>query len=259
LPGEAIERAIELNGTAVEANLSAFAWGRRWVVDPGDVEKAAGASIAYEFVPYPVDGIDDAALRELVERRAGDLVGYQSPRYAARFVDVVVKAHHAEQASGGDGTFVATVARQLHHVMAYKDEYEVARLLLAGRSRVAAQYGDDAAMTWNLFPPMLRSMGLRRKLRFGRWSVPMLAALRSMKSLRGTMFDPFGHAKVRRTERALVKEYIALVDDAAANLSSNPDKALELVGLIDQVRGYEGVKLANVERYRSALATARHD
>ncbi len=259
LPGEAIERAIELNGTAVEANLAAFGWGRRWVVDPSEVEKTAGASVAYSIESYPIDGIDDAVLRELVERRAGDLVAYQSPRYAARYVDVVVRAHQAELAAGGDGMFVGTVARQLHHVMAYKDEYEVARLLLAGRSKVAAQFGDDATMTWNLFPPMLRSMGLRRKLRFGRWTAPMLAALRSMKGLRGTAFDPFGHAKVRRTERALVKEYIALVDEASAILMGSPDKALELVGLVDQVRGYEGVKLANVERYRSALAAARQN
>jgi indolepyruvate ferredoxin oxidoreductase len=257
LPGEAIERAIELNGTAVEANLAAFRWGRRWTVDPGAVEKTAGASVAYELPPYEVDEIDDAMLRELVERRAGDLVAYQNKRYAARYVDVVVRAHRAEEAAGGDGEFAATVARQLHHVMAYKDEYEVSRLLLAGRAKVAAQFGDDAKMTWNLYPPMLRSMGLGRKLRFGSWSVPVLGALRKMKGLRGTALDPFGHAKVRRTERAMVDEYVALVDEASARLSTDPRKALELVGLIDQVRGYEGVKMANVERYRDALATAR--
>jgi indolepyruvate ferredoxin oxidoreductase len=78
-----------------------------------------------------------------------------------------------------------------------------------------------------------------------------------MKGLRGTALDPFGHAKVRRTERAMVKEYIALVDEASALLSTDPAKALELVSLIDQVRGYEGVKMANVERYRDALALAR--
>jgi indolepyruvate ferredoxin oxidoreductase len=257
LPGEAIERAIELNGTAVEANLAAFRWGRRWTVDPSEVEKAAGASIAYQLHPYEVEGIDDAALRELVERRAGDLVGYQNHRYAGRYADVVVKAHRAEKAAGGDGEFATVVARQLHHVMAYKDEYEVARLLLDGRSKVAAQFGDDAKMTWNLYPPMLRSMGLGRKLRFGAWSVPVMATLSKMKGLRGTALDPFGRAKVRRTERAMVKEYIALVDEASVMLSSDPAKALELVGLIDQVRGYEGVKMANVERYRDALVSAR--
>jgi indolepyruvate ferredoxin oxidoreductase len=122
---------------------------------------------------------------------------------------------------------------------------------------VTAQFGDDATMTWNLYPPMLRSAGLGRKLRFGRWSVPLLATLRGMKGLRGTAVDPFGRARVRRTERALVEEYIDLVGEASAMLPARPDKAVELVGLIDQVRGYEGVKLANVEQYRLALADAR--
>ena len=259
LPGEAIERAIELNGTAVEANLSAFRWGRRWTLDPKSVETAAGASIAYDLEPYSVDGIDDPSLRELVERRAGDLVAYQDKSYAKRYVDVVTKAHQAEVKAGGDGSFASTVARQLHHVMAYKDEYEVARLLLAGRSRVTAQFGDDAKITWNLYPPMLRSMGLGHKLRFRSWSVPMLSALRRMKGLRGTMFDPFGYSKVRRTERAMVKDYIALVDEASTMLATDADKALTLVGLVDQVRGYESVKLGNVDRYRVALADARQN
>src|SRR5258706_5089237 len=160
LPGEAIERAIELNGTAVEANLAAFRWGRRWTVDPDAVATAAGASIAYDITPYPIEGIDDAVVRELVERRAGDLVAYQNRFYADRYVEVVVNAYRVVVAGGRDGTFTSTVARQLHHVMAYKDEYEVARLLLAGRARVAAQFGGAAKMTWNLYPPMLRSMGL---------------------------------------------------------------------------------------------------
>jgi len=257
VPGEAIERAIELNGTAVDVNLAAFAWGRRWAIDPSEVERVAGASVAYDIAPYTVDEIADSVLRELVERRAGDLVAYQSRRYAASYVDVVVAANRAECAAGGDGSFTTTVARQLHHLMAYKDEYEVARLLLAGRGRVAAQFGDDATVTWNLHPPMLRSMGLGHKLRFGSWSTPMLGMLRRMKGLRGTPFDPFGRAKVRRTERALVTEYVALVDEASAMLTTDWRKALELVGLVDQVRGYEGVKLANVERYRTALAEAR--
>ena len=165
LPGEAIERAIELNGTAVEANLSAFRWGRRWTVDPAEVEKVAGASIAYELQPFTIGGLDDDELRHLAERRAGDLGAYQNRGYAARYAGVVLKAYKAEQAAGGDGSFTTMVAHQLHHVMAYKDEYEVARLLLGGRAKVAAQYGDDAKMTWNLYPPMLRSMGLGRKLR----------------------------------------------------------------------------------------------
>ena len=136
----------------------------------------------------------------------------------------MVNAYPVEMAGGGDGTFTSTVARHLHHVMAYKDEYEVARLLLAGTARVAAQFGDDAKMMWNLYPPMLRSMGLGHKLRFGRWSTPLMAWLRGMKGLRGTALDPFGHSKVRRTERALVDEYIELIHEARALLATNPTR-----------------------------------
>jgi indolepyruvate ferredoxin oxidoreductase len=84
----------------------------------------------------------------------------------------------------------------------------------------------------------------------------VLGTLSKMKGLRGTALDPFGHSKVRRTERAMVKDYIALIEDASKLLASDPAKALELISLVDQVRGYEGVKMANVERYRTALAAA---
>jgi indolepyruvate ferredoxin oxidoreductase len=258
LPAESIERAIELNGTAVEANLAAFRWGRRWVVDPHAVHAEAGASIAYDITPRPVEGIDDAVLRDLVQRRGGDLVDYHDAAYADRYAAAVVAAHRAEVAAGGDGSFATTVARQLHHVMAYKDEYEVARLLLDGRRRVAAQFGEGASVTWNLYPPLLRSMGLGHKLRFKQgWSVPMLKSLRGMKKLRGTGLDPFGHSKMRRAERALVEEYMQLVEEASALLASDHAKAVELVGLVDQVRGFEAVKMANLERYHAALEAAR--
>ena len=257
LPGEAIERAIELNGTAVDANLAAFRWGRRWIIDRGRVEAAAGASIAYDLPPFPIKKIDDPALRQFTERRAADLAGYQNSSYGIRYVEAVEKAHRAEVAAGGDGAFATTVARQLHHVMAYKDEYEVARLLLDGRRRVAAQFGNDAKVTWNLYPPILRGMGLDHKMRFGRWSVPVLWMLSKMRDLRGGRLDPFGYTKVRRTERELIDEYMGIIDEAAALLATDPEKAMALVSLIDQVRGFENVKLANVERYHAALADVR--
>jgi indolepyruvate ferredoxin oxidoreductase len=141
--------------------------------------------------------------------------------------------------------------------MAYKDEYEVARLLLSGRGRVAAQFGDDAKVTWNLYPPTMRAMGLSRKMRFGRWSVPLLWMMSKFKDLRGTALDPFGHSKVRRAERALVKEYLDVIDEASALLADDPEKAVALVGLIDQVRGFEQIKLDNIDRYHDALAEVR--
>ncbi len=250
----AIEQAIELNGTAVDANLASFRWGRHWTADPQSVARMAGTKAAYDAAPYAVDGIDDVDLRHAVELRAGDLVSYQSKRYADRYVDVVRRAYVAEQAAGSDGTFARSIAQQLHHLMAYKDEYEVARLLLAGRDRVAEQFGEGAKVTWNLHPPMLRSMGVGHKIRFGGWSKPVMGVLRAGKRLRGTPVDPFGFAKVRRTERALVGEYIELVDRAVAMLAADRARAVRLVGLVDQVRGYESVKMRNVDRYRTALA-----
>jgi indolepyruvate ferredoxin oxidoreductase len=257
LPVAAIEQAIELNGTAVAANRAAFRWGRRWVHDPAEVEQRAATVVADTIEPLPVSGFDaDSELRTLVSRRAGDLVAFQNRAYADRYVDVVRRAHVAERAASGDGRFSRTVAQQLHHVMAYKDEYEVARLLLDGRRNVTQQFGEGAELTWNLHPPMLRAMGLKHKMHLGPWSAPMLASLRSMKRLRGTAMDPFGRAHVRRAERQLVDDYIALVDRMITLLPTDAAKATHVVGLVDQVRGYEGVKMANLERYRAALADA---
>ena len=107
---------------------------------------------------------------------------------------------------------------------------------------------------------MLRAMGLQRKLKLGPWARPTLAGLRSMKRLRGTKLDPFGRAEVRRVERRLVEEYVELVDELLPTLASAPERATHVAGLVDVVRGYEGVKLRNVEAYRQALAEARaHD
>ncbi len=125
--------------------------------------------------------------------------------------------------SGGesDGSFSRSVARQLHRLMAYKDEYEVARLLLDGGAQVREVFGDGAKATWNLHPPALRSMGLKRKIKFRPWTAPAMKGLRSMKRLRGTPLDPFGRAEVRRTERALIDEYVALVRSLLPTLATD--------------------------------------
>ena len=165
----------------------------------------------------------------------------------------------AAGSGGGDGSFSRTVARQLHRLMAYKDEYEVARLLLDGRSQVREVFGDGAKATWNLHPPALRSMGLKRKIKFGPWTAPAMKGLRSMKRLRGTALDPFGRAEMRRTERALIDEYIALVRSLLPTLAADHARAVSIAGLADQIRGFESVKMRNVEHYREALAAATAD
>ena len=264
LPADAIEQAIELNGAAVEANQTAFRWGRSWYVDPEAVERQADrTNRAVRTETFDVGTFDDPELQRLVEVRAADLVVYQNARYARRYVAVVREAAEAEavavQAAVSDGSFSRSVARHLHRLMAYKDEYEVARLLLDGGAQVREVFGDGAKATWNLHPPALRSMGLKRKIKFGPWTTPAMKGLRSMKRLRGTALDPFGRAEVRRTERALVEEYTALVRSLLPTLAADPAKAMSISELADQIRGFESVKMRNVEHYREAVAAATRE
>jgi indolepyruvate ferredoxin oxidoreductase len=260
VPADAIEQAIELNGAAVEANQAAFRWGRSWYIDPEAVERRADSTNrAANAKRFDVGTFDDPELQRLVEVRAADLAVYQDAKYARRYVAAVREAVDAETVVGGagsGGSFAHTVARQLHRLMAYKDEYEVARLLLDGRSQVREVFGDGATATWNLHPPALRSMGLKRKIKFRPWTAPMMKGLRSMKRLRGTPLDPFGRAEVRRTERALIDEYIALVRSLLPTLATDHARATSIAGLADQIRGFESVKMRNVEQYRAAVAAA---
>ena len=209
-----IESAIDLNGTAVDLNLQAFRWGRLWVVDPERVERQAGLRTGPSG---STEGLEDFAgdpeLQRMLAVRVAELTAYQDRRYAQRYLELVRRCAAAERDAGTDGTFTRTVAHQLHRLMAYKDEYEVARLLLDGGDQVARTFGDVEKVTWNLHPPMLRAMGMKRKLKLGPWARPALVSLRSMKRLRGTRLDPFGRAEVRRTERQLIVDYAALVDE----------------------------------------------
>jgi indolepyruvate ferredoxin oxidoreductase len=261
LSAEAIEGAIRLNGAAVEANLAAFRWGRAAVVDPGAVE----AAVAPAAVPQPpldpraralVDraGADGELLR-LLEIRVPDLVAYQDARYARRYVDAVARVAAAARERAGDaGAAVAEAyARGLHKLMAYKDEYEVARLHLdaAERARIEDEFGADVDVKLMLHPPVLRAMGMKRKIALGASARPALAALRAGRRLRGSPFDVFGRAGVRRVERELVEEYTALVDRGLDRLA--PDTAelvAQLADLPDVIRGYEDVKLRNVATFR---------
>jgi indolepyruvate ferredoxin oxidoreductase len=266
ISAEAFERAIELNGTAIDANKAAFAWGRRWVVDPKGVE-----AIAFGSGEAPADrkGLEDLGSEDLVDlvaRRRGDLRAYQDAAYASRYVDVVRRAAVASRAANGAGSasgkdadegFVLTVANQLFRVMAYKDEYEVARLLSTGNERAEwALGGPVESATWNLHPPTLRAMGMGSKLKMGPWTKPVMRTLAAGKKLRGTAMDPFGRAGMRKTERALIDEYTSLVDQLIPLVATNPTKATTIAGLMDQVRGFESVKERNLVKYRAALATA---
>jgi indolepyruvate ferredoxin oxidoreductase len=248
IPADDVERAIELNGVAVDSNVMAFRWGRAWVDDHTSVERLAG--IAAPVTPESLD--------ELIDRLADDLVGYQSKRYAADFRAAVEAARRAERrADPSSERFAATVARNLHKLMAYKDEYEVARLLVTDEARRAYEGvgGADTVVTYRLHPPMLRALGLTHKIGLRRVGPPALSALRMGKRLRGTRADPFGWGEVRRVERAMIPEYLTAVSRLAAGLrSDNIADAVEIAALPDQVRGYEGLKLRRAAVYRAELA-----
>ena len=268
----AIEQAIELNGVAVSNNIAALEWGRRWVVDAAAVEAEAAnrspsldAEVTVPDLPAELEGriidlpkIDD--FQSTVRVRAADLVAYQDAAYAARFLDRVETVVRAEQAV--DSTSVqlsAEVAHGLHHFMAYKDEYEVARLLLAPEAQraVRAAGGSARGLKWHLHPPFLRALGMKRKLRFGRWSRPLLRALAAGRRLRGTPLDPFGRAHVRRLERALIEEHDQTIEAILAGLSAETlDEAVRIAGLADRVRAFEDLKVRRAGEYRASLNQA---
>ncbi len=248
IPVDAIERAIELNGVAVQRNLDAFRWGRAWIEDRAAVESAA------DITPTPAP----ETLDQLIDRLAADLADYQNERYAKKFRKVVAVARAAEQRIDADSDeFAAAVARNLHKLMAYKDEYEVARLLLLDDSQ--AQYrgigGADTTVTYHLHPPMLRAMGMDRKIGMKRTALPAMRALRAAKSVRGTPLDPFRWAEVRKVERAMIPEYIDAVRTLSKQLSpDNVGESIAIASLPDRVRGYEDLKLRRARDYRAELA-----
>jgi indolepyruvate ferredoxin oxidoreductase len=266
LRAASIERALELNGVAVARNQQAFRWGRRYAIDPATVLAAAGHRDALVAPRPAVNGASlpedlPAAVRQLLEVRVPELVAYQGPRLARGYVDAVQRVVARERATvPGPTELSEAVARYLFKLMAYKDEYEVARLSLGPEldEALAAQFPDGGKMRYRLHPPVFRALGMKRKVALGRWFRPAFRGLHAMRRVRGTPFDPFGHTEVRRTERSLVREYRELVDDALARLSpATYDRAVELASLPELVRGYEKIKLASVEHFRTEAARLR--
>ncbi|CAA0128614.1 Uncharacterised protein [Mycolicibacterium vanbaalenii] len=260
IAAEHVEEAITINGVAVESNIAAFRWGRLAVADPaqfaGLVAPVPGPPRA-AVAPRVLDGTTFFGhVGDLIARRAADLVGYQSEKLARRYVEVLQTIWSAERALGERTEFSQTVADGLYKFTAYKDEYEVARLLTDAQflSSVHAQFPTGEKLTYKLHPPALRAMGLQKKIGLGPRSHVVLRVLAKGKRLRGTRFDPFGYAHVRRVERGLLAEYTAVVTRLAAELEpSNYDRAVEIAGLAEMVRGYEDIKLAGVQAYHDRL------
>jgi indolepyruvate ferredoxin oxidoreductase len=256
-----VERAIGLNGVAVDRNRAAFRAGRRWAMDPSAFDSADDpdgrmSSTTMDVPELPADlrtrveVLDGrTGLGPLIGLLAADLVGYQDARCASGYLDLVEAASTAEQgASAGSVRLTEAVARGLHKLTAYKDEYEVARLLIGpeGRSAAASIGGPGAAVTWRLHPPFLRALGMTKKLAIpatiGR---PAMWLLSKGRRLRGTALDPFGRAEVRRLERTLVAEYRSAISQVLDGLTaSGLDDAVATAALAMDVRGYEEIKMA---------------
>ncbi|WP_208801370.1 indolepyruvate ferredoxin oxidoreductase family protein [Microbispora triticiradicis] len=260
---DAIERAIGLNGAAVETNLAAFRWGRAAVLDReavfGAVFRAAipGTAALHETLEETAE----ETLEGTLAVRTADLTGYQNAGYAGSYAREVrrVAALAAERAGEKAGDRIAIAyARGLHKLLAYKDEYEVARLHLdpVERARREREFGADADVSVLLHPPLLRAMGLKRKIRLRRSAGVVFRGLRAARALRGTAADVFGYAAVRRVERTLPGEYRELVRRALDRLTpANAAAVAEIAALPDMIRGYEGIKLARVAEFRDRAAT----
>ena len=199
----------------------------------------------------------EGELRRLLEIRVPELIAYQNAGYARTYVEFVARVAAAERAAvPGEGALTEGVARHLFKLMAYKDEYEVARLHLANglAAQLAEEYPDGVEVRYALHPPLLRAMGLKKKIKLGRWFDGAFRALVTMRGLRGTALDPFGRAEVRRVERELIGEYQALIDKALVGLSPESHaRAVKLANLPDVIRGYEQIKLRNVKRFREEV------
>jgi indolepyruvate ferredoxin oxidoreductase len=262
----AIEEAIVLNGVSVQMNSQAFRVGRLLVADPawartvvrrrlGAVEAAAELSARARNLVESVGAAGE--LKRLLEIRVPELIAYKSAGYARGYVQFVRRVREAEAAQvPGESRLSESVARHLFKLMAYKDEYEVARLALKPdiARALADEFPGGVKLAYNLHPPLLRAFGLKQKLQLGPWFGAVFGVLARMKMLRGTPLDPFGFAAVRRVERQLPGEYRALVEKALVALSPESyERAVKVAGLPDLIRGYEEIKLRNVQRFREEV------
>ena len=253
LSRQAIERAIEINGAAVEANKAAFLWGRRAAVDLKAVIEAA----------KPQFGTPDhhklsTSVDEVIARRKARLTDYQNAAYAERYIKRVERVRAAEaKVAPGITLLTEAVARGYYKLLAYKDEYEVARLYTETDflKRVEEQFEGDYKLVFHLAPPTLADKdpqtGELKKKAYGPWMLKAMRTLAKFRSLRGSALDPFARSHDRRLDRELIADYERLIDEIVINLDrSNHEAAIELAAIPDQIRGYGHVR----ERY---LASAR--
>ena len=252
LSGAALERAIELNGVAVDFNKKSFLWGRRAAVDEERVKRIASPADI-----IPIDQHFSRSVDELIDRRAKFLAQYQNPRLAKRYLDLVNRARRVEHDRTGSTKLAEAIARAYHKLLAYKDEYEVARLHANGdlKKKIEGMFEGDYKLVFHLAPPLLArtdpATGEPRKRAFGPWMGPVFKLLQRLKFLRGTPLDPFGYTEERRMERALIGEYERIVEDLIKGLTpQNHALAVQIAAIPEEMRGFGYIKKRNVEAAR---------
>ncbi len=254
---DALIRAIKLNGVAVDVNTNAFAMGRLAVHDPAALERAAGTQTS--ALPGSVAEPD---LDALIAQRSANLTAYQDSSYAARYRALVEEARAAEATrSAGVTGFAEAVARYAFKLMAYKDEYEVARLHSDGalKNKIASMFEGDYTLRFHLAPPLLArrdpATGVARKITFGPYVMTVFRFLAKLKILRGTPFDVFGYTKERRTERQLIASYFDTIRALIADLDhDNHALAVQIAEIPEQIRGFGHVKARHLDSARAAEA-----
>ncbi|WP_418647000.1 indolepyruvate ferredoxin oxidoreductase family protein [Thauera butanivorans] len=275
LQAESIEEAIRQSGVAVDMSLAAFRWGRLAVVDRAFVEAEAtrlsgGASvIALHRKPQLspaaraiVDSIGaEGEVKRLAEVRVPELIAFQDEAYARRYAEVLQRVVAAEQRAVSGSALSEAAARHLYKLMAYKDEYEVARLHTdpAFLAELDAQFPHGYSVKYNLAPPLLAktdpATGHLRKKQYGAWMFKVFKRLAGLKRLRGSALDVFGKTAERRMERQLIEDYIALLEQILARLTpANHDAAVALASVPDEIRGYGHVKEKSVALARELQA-----
>jgi len=258
---QAIEKAIELNGVAVALNRRAFHLGRLWAVNPAALQRLRP-------MPPPAANAALESLDQVMASRTALLTAYQNKRYADRYRALVKKVADTETTLGRQGLALA-VARNFAKLMAYKDEYEVARLFTEGDfyQKLQAQFEGDFTIKFNLAPPLLAGKatdtGRPRKREFGAWVLPVFKLLAKLKGLRGSRLDIFGYTQERQMERRLIDEYSQLLHQLLAELTlENHASAVALAQLPEKIRGFGVVKarqVAEVEREKRRLLDQFHN
>ena len=258
---EALTHAIRLNNVAVESNLLAFSLGRLAAADPAACEKLRHASGVTADEPV------DESLDAFIERATAHLTAWQDAAWAQRFVSTVNRVREREQSIGANPSlpFTTTVARSLLKLMAYKDEYEVARLYTDGKFKdeIAAQFDGDLKLDFYMSPPTLfgsKSGEPPRKVKLsGTWLLPVLGVMTKFKHLRGSKLDIFGRTEERQMERYLIERFDARVRELTAKLDAkNLKLATDIAAIPLSMRGYGHIKIANVALARAREAELLH-